>query len=212
MAYIKSKYDGECYYNGKLVGRCTVADSDGYSVLMEACGGNAARVLREYAYFSPELKAIFEKVAALQEMQRPAQQTANVLSQPKNSPWGKVHEEYTETLLPGVFMVYTAGHGGIMVSNDMTAILSPAARKCGMKYSGFLCYEEDTEENIVFRELLDKKLWSVPDRIKDKAGFEERLNEVLREYHPDYWRTRQTGREKTMPRQDIPIHAHSAEL
>ena len=29
---------------------------------MNACGGEAARVLREYAYFSPELKAILEDV------------------------------------------------------------------------------------------------------------------------------------------------------
>lgn len=82
-----------------------------------------------------------------------------------------------------------------MVSKDMTAILSPAAQKEGLRESGFLCFEEDCDENIVFRELLNKKLWAIPDRIKDKAGYEERINESLREYHPDYWRTRQVGRE-----------------
>lgn len=59
-------YDAACYYDGKLLGRCTKADSDAYTLLMNACGGEAARVLREYAYFSPELKAILEKAALMQ--------------------------------------------------------------------------------------------------------------------------------------------------
>ena len=54
------------YTSGKLLGRCTKADSDAYTLLMNACGGEAARVLREYAYFSPELKAILEKAALMQ--------------------------------------------------------------------------------------------------------------------------------------------------
>lgn len=57
----RTGYDAACYYDGKLLGRCTKADSDAYTLLMNACGGEAARVLREYAYFSPELKAILEK-------------------------------------------------------------------------------------------------------------------------------------------------------
>ena len=49
----RAGYDAACYYDGKLLGRCTKADSDAYTLLMNACGGEAARVLREYAYFSP---------------------------------------------------------------------------------------------------------------------------------------------------------------
>lgn len=49
----RTGYDAACYYDGKLLGRCTKADSDAYTLLMNACGGDAARVLREYAYFSP---------------------------------------------------------------------------------------------------------------------------------------------------------------
>ena len=60
----RTGYDAACYYDGKLLGRCTKADSDAYTLLMNACGGDAARVLREYAYFSPELKAILEKAAS----------------------------------------------------------------------------------------------------------------------------------------------------
>lgn len=52
----KNKYDSACYYAGKKIGGCTVADGDAYVVLMNQCNYDAARVLREYAYFSPELK------------------------------------------------------------------------------------------------------------------------------------------------------------
>ena len=48
----RTGYDAACYYDGKLLGRCTKADSDAYTLLMNACGGDAARVLREYAYMS----------------------------------------------------------------------------------------------------------------------------------------------------------------
>ena len=44
----RTGYDAACYYDGKLLGRCTKADSDAYTLLMNACGGDAARVLREY--------------------------------------------------------------------------------------------------------------------------------------------------------------------
>ena len=77
-----------------------------------------------------------------------------------------------------------------------------------MKMGDYLCYEEDCDENIVLRELLDKKLWSIPDRIKDKAAFEENINKSLREYNPDYWRSRQQGRERESTR---PASARSVE-
>ena len=69
----------------------------------------------------------------------------------------------------------------------------PAAKKCGFKDKGYLCFEEDAQESVVLRELLDKKLWKVPDRIKDKAAFEENINRSIRQYNPDYWRARQSG-------------------
>jgi len=113
---------------------------------------------------------------------------------PEESPWGKV--QTCDTLCPGVFLVSTASHGGTMIAKDMAAALSPAARKCGFKQGGYLCFEEDSQEDVALRELLDKKLWAVPDRIKDKAAFEENINQSVREYHPDYWRIRQAGLEK----------------
>ena len=209
MAYKKSKYDAVCYYADKIMGRCTVADSEAYTVLMNACGGDAASVLREYDYFSPELKTILEKVAALQAgITR--KQSSVLFSPPENSPWGDI--QTCDALCQGVFMVSTASHGGTMVSRDMTAALSPAARKYGMRHNGFLCFEEDCDEAIVLRELLDKKLWAIPDRIRDKAAFEEDINKGLREYHPEYWKARQMGREKEAARQTQPVQVYGAEL
>ena len=97
----RTGYDAACYYDGKLLGRCTKADSDAYTLLMNACGGEAARVLREYAYFSPELKAILEKAAL---MQADRSRTGGMFHAPKSSPWGEVQS--CETLCPGVFLVY----------------------------------------------------------------------------------------------------------
>ena len=93
------------------------------------------------------------------------------------------------------FLVSTASHGGTMVANEVAAVLSPAAKKCGFKDKGYICYEEDAQESVVLRELLDKKLWKIPDRIKNKGQFEEKLNQSIRQYHPEYWRARQSGRE-----------------
>ena len=197
MARKKAGYDAACYYAGKVIGRCTVADGEAYTALMQQCGGNAARVLREYTYFSPELKSILEKVAVIQEAKSRAENPPGLFSEPKNSPWGKV--QTCDVLCPGVFLVSTASHGGTMVSKEVTAILSPAAKKCGFRQGGYLCFEEDTQEEVVFRELLDKRLWKIPDRIRDKETFEENINQSLREHNPSYWRARVRGRETARP-------------
>ena len=197
----RTGYDAACYYDGKLLGRCTRADSEAYCTPMKACGGDAARVLREYAYFSPELRAILEKAALIQSDRN---RTGGMFHAPQTSPWGPVQS--CDTLCPGVFLVTTASHGGTMVASEAAAILSPAAKKCGFKDKGYLCFEEDTQESVVLRELLDKKLWKVPDRIRDKAAFEENINRSIRQYNPDYWRARQSGieaaKEARRPRPD----------
>lgn len=184
----RSQYDAACYYAGKKIGRCTKADSDGYTALMEQCVRSADRVLREYTYFSPELKSILEKVAVLQARQSHIEKPASQFVEPEFSPWGEV--QACDTLYPGVFLVSTASHGGVMISKGVAAFLSPAAKKCGSQHGGYLCFEEDTEENVIFRELLDKQLWKIPERIHDKESFEDGINQSLREYHPAYWQAR----------------------
>ena len=167
----RTGYDAACYYDGKLLGRCTKADSDAYTLLMNACGGDAARVLREYAYFSPELRAILENAAL---MQADRSRTGGMFHAPKSSPWGEVQN--CETLCPGVFLVSTASHGGTMVANEVAAVLSPAAKKCGFKDKGYICYEEDAQESVVLRVLLDINL-------PDGNGFE--LCKLIKPQHPD---------------------------
>lgn len=92
------RIDHRSYYDGKLLGRCTKADSDAYTLLMNACGGDAARVLREYAYFSPELKAILER---RRSCRRTGAGRAECSMRRKSSPWGEVQS--CETLCPGCF-------------------------------------------------------------------------------------------------------------
>ena len=128
-----------------------------------------------------------------------------MFSNPENSPWGKV--QTCDALCPGVFLVSTASHGGTLISKEVSAMLSSAARKCGFKQGGYLCFEEDCQESVVLRELLDKKLWSIPDRIRDKAAFEENINKSIRQYNPEYWRARQAGLEKAPTRQTVPVHS-----
>jgi len=137
-----------------------------------------------------------------------------MFNKPKKSPWGEI--QACDTLCPGVFMVTAPDHGGTMVSKDIAAFLSPAAKKCGFRQDGFICFEENTQENVALRELLDKKLWAIPDRVRDKAAFEENINKSLREHNPDYWRARQAGLEHAAARHSVPVRhtappVHSAE-
>ena len=77
-------------------------------------------------------------------------------------------------------------------------MLSPAARKCGAWNGGYLCFEEDAAENVVLRELLDMKLWQIPDRIKDRAAFVENIDQNIQKYNPGYW----SAREKRLSQKD----------
>lgn len=120
--------------------------------------------------------------------------------QPEKSPWGKV--QHCDTLCPGVFLISAEHHGGTMVSKEVEAFLSPAALKCGFRQNGFVCFEEDSQEDVVLRELLDKKLWAIPDRIRNKAAFEENINQNLQKYNPDYWRARQSAPARPAPVRD----------
>ena len=117
---------------------------------------------------------------------------------PDFSPWGII--DWSETLAPGFEMVATPSHGGIMVSRDASFMLSPAARKCGAWNGGYLCFEEDAAENVVLRELLDMKLWQIPDRIKDRAAFVENIDQNIQKYNPGYW----SAREKRLAQKDKP--------
>ena len=115
-------------------------------------------------------------------------------NKPDYSPWGEIQS--AEELYPGFSLVTTPGHGGIMVEYDAAALLSTAARKCSFMENGYLCFEEDCNEQVVLRELMDKKLWTPPDRIKDPAAFEASINKSIQMYHPEYWAARERAKEK----------------
>ncbi|MBQ7000562.1 MAG: hypothetical protein IJN67_05895 [Oscillospiraceae bacterium] len=111
---------------------------------------------------------------------------------PYMSPWGKI--DWMETLAPGIDMIGAEGHGGIMVSREASFMLTPTARKYGHWQGGYLCFEAHAEENIVLRELLDQKLWHIPDRIKDLKGFEADIDQRIQSGFPEYWKSREKRR------------------
>ncbi len=123
------------------------------------------------------------------------------MNEPTYSPWGEVQD--CETLCRGIYLVTTPGHGGILVEHESTLYLTTAARKCGFRDGGYLCFEEDCDEQVVLRELLDKKLWQIPSRVTDPKAFEKAINDSLQEYHPEYWtaRARALNRAKTPKKQ-----------
>ena len=106
------------------------------------------------------------------------------------SPWGQIDEEVF--IIPGIDLVSTPSHGGARVTREAVMLLSPEARKCGFRDGGYVWFEEDCCEQVVLRELMDKKLWMPPaDRIKDPAAYEDTINRVIQAYHPDYWKARE---------------------
>ena len=88
------------------------------------------------------------------------------------SPWGEI--QALETLYPGIHLITTPGHGGIMAEWPAYLELSGAARKCGFRENGCLWFEEDCCEQVVLRELLDRGMWTLPDRIRKPAKCERK--------------------------------------
>lgn len=75
--------------------------------------------------------------------------------EPEMSLWGEVQHCYT--IAPGIYVVSTAGHGGVMIDRQLAAyILSSAARKEAEDFGQYLCFEEDVAACIAFREMIDK--------------------------------------------------------
>lgn len=72
---------------------------------------------------------------------------------PYLSPWGELTAY--RTLCPGVFRVKAGERNGIMVANEVSALLSPYICKQGERRGGFISFENET---AVMQELSDKKL------------------------------------------------------
>ena len=95
MTHRKQAYDAACYYDGKLLGRCTVADSEAYSLLMKsAAGGRPCPA--GISLPVPGAESHSGKAAL---MQADRQRTGGMFHEPESSPWGKV--QTCDTLCPG---------------------------------------------------------------------------------------------------------------
>ena len=109
---------------------------------------------------------------------------------PDYSPWGDI--QHADELYTGVHFVSTASHGGVMMLRQIVEnLLDKQVQDYGFWFGNYLCFEEDADENIVLRELLDQNLWQIPDRIKDRAAFEANIDLNIQTYHPDYWQARE---------------------
>ena len=110
---------------------------------------------------------------------------------PSWSPWGEI--QTVEKLCSGVYSVSTPSHGGIMViENQAKALFSPEALKCSFLDAGYYCFEEDCDEPVAIRELLDKKKIAVPVNNYYAPGeYVKNIDEYVQRFHPEYWNDRQ---------------------
>lgn len=131
--------------------------------------------------------------------------------EPSMSPWDEVQQ--CETIAEGIYSVSTAGHGGIMIAEELAPyVLSPEALSEGMREGGYYCYEEDALQCIPLRELYDKGILndehryfkayhvkseengripfsSATDEEKKKfiAEWNKTINESLATWNKEYW-------------------------
>lgn len=112
--------------------------------------------------------------------------------EPTFSPWGEV--QTCKEFCRGVYSVSTAGHGGLMAHLDVAEkVFSGAARKCGFTEGRYLCFEEDCDEQVAIRELMDKKLFKAPVNDRFPPGqYEKVIDASIQAYHPDCWNFRKT--------------------
>lgn len=111
--------------------------------------------------------------------------------EPRYSPWGEIQAR--ETLCPGAYSVSTAGHGGVMVRQELAEKeFRKEARECGFVEGVWLCYEADCDGPVALRELMDKKLYQAPvNRYFRPGEYEAVINRSLQTYHPEYWQARE---------------------
>ena len=108
---------------------------------------------------------------------------------PSESPWGAVKK--CDFVRKGIFGVNAEDGGGIMVHKNAAEFLSPEARKIALNEVDYLCFAKGGDEAVVFRELLDNKMWRVPHWVSHNTVFEDYINNLAKDYHPKYWEARQ---------------------
>jgi hypothetical protein len=115
------------------------------------------------------------------------------MKEPTVSPWGKI--QTCRALCPGVYEVNTAGHGGIMAERTVAGrIFSDAARKHSFREYGYVCFEEDCQAAIAFRELMDRGLYATPvNEYFGPGEFAACIDDSIQRFYPDYWKAREDG-------------------
>lgn len=99
-----------------------------------------------------------------------------------SSPWGKI--QTVRTLVRGVAVVDTAGHGGLRVSKGFAKErLSGNARSYGTEYGGYLFFEEDCLFPIAMWDLPD--LWKIMWPLKSIETIKDELRKSISLYYPD---------------------------
>jgi len=112
---------------------------------------------------------------------------------PRNTPWGE--KTHCTEIAIGVFSIFSyqddnKNPGGLMVRKGSDGFLSDYARKIAVKFGNYLCFVEGRNSKLIYRELLDKKMWEVP-RYMDYAKTIEDINRNVQNNHPEYWEQRQ---------------------
>ena len=89
-------------------------------------------------------------------MQADRSRTGGMFHAPKSSPWGEVQN--CETLCPGsVFGIYRQPRRNDGGKRGSRRSLPSGQKNAASRSKGYICYEEDAQESVVLRELLDKK-------------------------------------------------------
>ena len=160
-----------------------------------------------------DTKAPFNRFKELSENDRAfiEQYSLRAHREPSMSPWDEVQQ--CETIAEGIYSVSTAGHGGIMIAEELAPyVLSPEALSEGMREGRYNCYEEDALQCIPLRELYDKGILndehryfkayhvkseengripfsSATDEEKKKfiAEWNKTINESLATWNKEYW-------------------------
>lgn len=145
-------------------------------------------------YHSDLFKAQKDLVERAAEMVAEIQRglDAKEAMKPSYSPWGKV--QTCKELCDGVYSVRTASHGGIMAHQEVVdKVLSVAAQKCGFTEGRYLCFEEDCDEQVAIRELMDRKLFQAPVNEHFPSGkYESVIDASIQRNQPEYWTFRKT--------------------
>lgn len=102
------------------------------------------------------------------------------MSKGMHTPWGVA--ETKQQLAVGVYLVRTAGHGGILIDKTVAPdMLSEKARLVGKPWEAFLAFEQEHEMMVVLYEHPELYPW-VEEELTEKFA-----EDSLREYHPEYF-------------------------